>query len=273
MISNLIDEIDNYVKTISDNTNLPASAVIVKQHAIAFSQTYKPQLQRDIATIQDFVKQYNAVKPQLDSSLSTWKTGEMIAQAMILDILNKLSTILKDAIQTNYKAYIDISDYRNSILTDQQKLNGEVNKLTSQLELLESNLKSRDAELRMIIERHRMLVGILGPLGWVSEELANLIVRQKTVEQDINNLAQESNSLSNQMFQTNYVLQIMRQISSGMNTLENSLQNLVNSLTFTDKNMEQAIQSLQLANGINVEIVVEAYLKTLAQQVTLFSVS
>lgn len=273
MISNLIDQIDNYAKTISENTNLPASAVIVKQHATKFSQTYKPQLQRDIATIQDFVQQYNAVKPQLDSRLSSWKTGDISAQSTILDILNKLSTTLKDVIQTNYKAYSDISDYRNTILADQQILNGDVIQLNSKLELLRSNLKSKNAELRIIVERHMILMAILGPLGWVSEELGNLIVRQKTVEQDISDLAQQSNNLSNQAFQTSYALQIMQQISSGMNTLENSLQSLVNTLTFTDKNMGQAIQSLELVSGVNVEIVVEAYLDTLAQQLTLFSQS
>ncbi|NCR11525.1 MAG: HBL/NHE enterotoxin family protein [Microcystis aeruginosa G13-12] len=273
MIENLIDQIDNYARTISEDKNLPESTSIIKQHTANFSQTYKPQLQNDIGTIQSFVQQYETVKPDLNRRLIAWKTGDKSAPLVILDILNKLSATLKDVIQTNYKAFSNMSDYRNTILADEQILNANANQLNSQLATLKSLLNSKENERTTIIVRHNILITILGPLGWASEELVNLIVRQKTVEQDISDLTQQSNSLSHQVFETNHAVQIMQQLSSVMNTLENSLQNLVNSLTFTDKNMGQAIQSLQSASEANIEIVVEAYLNTLAQQITLFSQS
>lgn len=250
---------------------MPESTSIIKQHTAKFSQTYKPQLQNDIGTIQSFVQQYETVKPDLNCKLSAWKTGDKSAPLGILAILNKLSATLKDVIQTNYNAFSNMSEYRNTILADEQLLNTNANQLNSQLAILKSRLKSKEAERRTIIERHRILVGIPG--GWALEELANLIVRQKTVEQDISDLTQQSNSLSHQVFETNHAVQIMQQLSSVMNTLENSLQNLVNSLTFTDKYMGQAIQSLQSASGANMEVVVEAYLNALAEQITLFSQS
>ncbi|MBC1195131.1 HBL/NHE enterotoxin family protein [Microcystis aeruginosa BLCCF158] len=273
MIENLIDQIDNYARKISEDKNLPESTSIIKQHTAKFSQTYKPQLQNDIRTIKSFVQQYETVKPDLNRRLSAWKTGDKSAPLVMLDILNKLSATLKDVIQTNYKAFSNMSEYRNTILTDEQILNANANQLNSQLAGLKSRLNSKEAERRTIIERHSILVGILGSLGWASEELANLIVRHKTVEQDISDLTQQSNSLSNQTFQTNYALQTIQQLSSTMNTLENSLQNIVNSLTFTDKYMGQAIQSLHSASGANMEVVVEAYLNALAEQITLFSQS
>ena len=96
-------------------------------------------------------------------------------------------------------------------------------------------------------------------------------MRKKTVEKDIRDLTRQSNGLSTQVFQTNRALQVIQQLSSVINTLVNSLQNLVNSLTFTDQYMEQTIQSLQSANEANIQVVVEAYLNTIAEQITLFS--
>ncbi|MBD2291875.1 hypothetical protein H6F92_25140 [Microcystis wesenbergii FACHB-1317] len=88
MIENLIDQIDNYARKISEDKNLPESTSIIKQHTAKFSQTYKPQLQNDIRTIKSFVQQYETVKPDLNRRLSAWKTGDKSAPLVMLDILN-----------------------------------------------------------------------------------------------------------------------------------------------------------------------------------------
>ncbi len=273
MIKNLIDEIDSYAQEISEDKNLPESTATVQQNVAKFSQIYKPQLQNDIEAIQNFVQQYETVKPDLNYWLSAWKTGDLSAPSEIRAILNQLSTTLKNVIQTNDQVFSSISDYRNSILEEQQILNGNANKLNSQLATLKNRLKSKNSERARIIRRQRILTFTLGPFGRLSGQLGNLIVRKKTVEKDIRDLTRQSNGLSTQVFQTNRALQVIQQLSSVINTLVNSLQNLVNSLTFTDEYMEQTIQSLQSANEANIQVVVEAYLNTIEEQITLFSQS
>ncbi|MDJ0730645.1 MAG: hypothetical protein QNJ33_11705 [Crocosphaera sp.] len=265
----LINLVEQIAQSIVATPGLPASAVRLQQNAARFTQDYKPQLVDNVNTIEGFVRRYDTVRSPLQSNLDAWQAGNTNASLEVSKILKELSLVLEEIISRSTDVKDDVTKYGELMLGVQQGFFSETNELRGQIRTAQAQLSSQRA-IRDDLIRRRIELASFPVINFIVQ-IANLIARQRLIEQDIAELSTQLSRFENKVARLNYTLRLAEQLSNRLNILVETIFNLFNALIFTNNSLEQALQQAESGGDVSIAIVAKAYVSSFEEQIKLFS--
>jgi hypothetical protein len=264
MFSQLIDAADAAANAVA-KAPLPPQAQALRTHAAQFRSTLEPPLRQAASSALALAGTANSTAATLAPVIARWKGGDTKAQAEVAAALSGLLTQTNTLLASNQTAFQAMSSFRDSIFADQRALQALIAQLQAQHAALQAQINEKQHDLDTQRSRLRVLQLIPFPLPWVAAEIANLITKGKTLEQEMSQVHGQLVTLQGQMAAGNQALGVTSGFAGQLNVLENSLQNLLNMISVMQGSLQQIVLTVSSGGGGSA-VVASAYLATLKSQ-------
>jgi chromosome segregation ATPase len=264
MFSQLIDATDAAANAVA-KAPLPPQAQALRTHAGQFRSTLEPPLRQAASSALALAAAANSAAATLAPVIARWRGGDNKAQAEVAASLSSLLTQTNTLLASNQTAFQAMSSFRDSIFADQRALQALIAQLQAQQAALQAQINEKQHDLDTQRSRLRVLQLIPFPLPWVAAEIANLITKGKTIEQELSQVHGQLVALQGQMATGNQALGVTSGFAGQLNVLENSLQNLLNMISVMQGSLQQIVLTVSSGGGGSA-VVASAYLATLKSQ-------
>ena len=262
----LIKDVVQLAQSIQSQAILSAQAPAIPQHVSTFIQNVAPEAQDDIDETNKFISAYKQAKADVDKAIAVWRGGSDEARALAINQLQGLSTFVQAATSANTKLFQDLSSFRQTFNADEEQLGRILNQINAQVLAMQAGIQDQ----RNILAQEKATLALISinPISYLIYEGANLLTKSQTLEQSIfmANLQLLTSSVT--VFSLQHAAAVTQQLSSSVQSLINSSQNLSNSTSIIGGQITQLVDTATNASATNEEAVVfQAYWATFDGQV------